>query len=118
MFQRAKAAIATGIQVLLAQAGMEREELRRICVGGFFGRFLDIANAQEIGLLPMISPDMVELCGNTALAGCADVLLSSAAVGRLKNIGARARLVNLSCCPDFDALFLDNLYLRPMGESE
>lgn len=115
MFQRAKAAIGTGIQVLLAKAGMGCEDLRRICVGGFFGRFLDIANALEIGLLPVIPPDMVELCGNTALAGCADALLSSAAVERLRNLGERARLINLSCCPDFDELFLKNLYLLPMG---
>jgi uncharacterized 2Fe-2S/4Fe-4S cluster protein (DUF4445 family) len=118
MFQRAKAAIGTGIQALLAHAGIECEELRRICVGGFFGRFLDIANAREIGLLPMLRLDNIELCGNTALAGCADALLSSAAVERLRNLGERARLINLSRCPDFDELFLKNLYLLPMRESE
>jgi uncharacterized 2Fe-2S/4Fe-4S cluster protein (DUF4445 family) len=118
MFQRAKAAIGTGIQVLLAKAGIGCADLRRICVGGFFGSFLDIASAHEIGLLPVIPPDNIELCGNTALAGCADLLLSSAAVERLRNLGERARLINLSGCPDFDELFLKNLYLLPMGESE
>jgi uncharacterized 2Fe-2S/4Fe-4S cluster protein (DUF4445 family) len=115
MFQRAKAAIGTGIQVLLAQAGIGSDDLRRICVGGFFGRFLDVANAREIGLLPGIPTELVELCGNTALAGCADALLSSAAVERLRNLGERAKLVNLSCCPDFEELFLRNLFLLPMS---
>jgi uncharacterized 2Fe-2S/4Fe-4S cluster protein (DUF4445 family) len=118
MFQRAKAAIGTGIQILLAEAGLGCDDLRRICVGGFFGRFLDIANAGEIGLLPYIPPGQVELCGNTALAGCAEALLSSVAAERLRNLGERAKLVNLSSCPDFDELFLRNLYLLPMGESE
>jgi uncharacterized 2Fe-2S/4Fe-4S cluster protein (DUF4445 family) len=115
VFQRAKAAIGTGIQVLLAQAAIGYQDLSRICVGGFFGRFLDIANAQEIGLLPRIPCELVELCGNTALAGCADALLSTVAMEHLKNLGDQARLINLSRCPDFDDLFLNNLYLLPMG---
>lgn len=114
VFQRAKAAIGVGIEVLLGQAGMGGEDLRRICVGGAFGRFLDVANAQEIGLLPMIQPDLVELCGNTALAGCEDMLLSPIVVERLKRLGNEARVINLSQCLDFDDIFLENLYLQPM----
>jgi uncharacterized 2Fe-2S/4Fe-4S cluster protein (DUF4445 family) len=114
MFQRAKAAIGAGVQVLLAHAAMGRAELRRICIGGFFGRFLDVANAREIGLLPGKPPDPVELCGNTSLAGCADTLLSSVALDRLKNLHDYARLIDLSHCPEFNEQFLNNLYLRPM----
>ncbi len=114
MFQRAKAAIGAGIRALLAQADMRYEDLQRICVGGAFGRFLNVANAQEVGLLPRIQPDLVELCGNTALAGCEDVLLSLAAVERLKNLRDQAKIINLSLCPDFDDIFLENLYLQPM----
>jgi uncharacterized 2Fe-2S/4Fe-4S cluster protein (DUF4445 family) len=115
VFQQAKAAIGTGIQVLLTQAAMGSEALRRIYVGGVFGRFLDVVNAQEIGLLPPISPERVDLCGNTALAGCAEALLSSAAVRRLEALRERTRIINLSRWPDFDDLFLNHLYLRPMG---
>jgi uncharacterized 2Fe-2S/4Fe-4S cluster protein (DUF4445 family) len=93
---------------------MGYKDLRRIYVGGLFGRFLDIINAQEIGLLPMIAPERVELCGNTALAGCAEILLSPVAVQCLKNLRAQTRIINLSHWPDFDDLFLTNLYLRPM----
>jgi uncharacterized 2Fe-2S/4Fe-4S cluster protein (DUF4445 family) len=94
---------------------MKCEDVKRICLGGFFGRFLDGANAREIGLLPGVPQALVELCGNTALAGCADALLSNAAVECLRKLGERARLVNLSVCPDFDELFMRNLYLLPMG---
>jgi uncharacterized 2Fe-2S/4Fe-4S cluster protein (DUF4445 family) len=114
MFQRAKAAIGGGVQVLLAHAAMRREELRRVCIGGFFGRFLDVANAREIGLLPGKPPDPVELCGNTSLAGCADALLSTVTLERLKNLRDHSRLIDLSHCPEFNELFLENLYLRPM----
>jgi uncharacterized 2Fe-2S/4Fe-4S cluster protein (DUF4445 family) len=115
VFQRAKAAIGAGIQVLLTQAAMGYKDLRRIYVGGLFGRFLDVVNAREIGLLPVIPPERVELRGNTALAGCAEALLSPVAVQFLKDLRDRARIINLSRWPDFDELFLANLYLRPMG---
>jgi uncharacterized 2Fe-2S/4Fe-4S cluster protein (DUF4445 family) len=115
LFQRAKAAIGTGIQVLLTQAAMELKDLRRIYVGGLFGRFLDVVNAQEIGLLPAIPPERVDLCGNTALAGCAQALLSSAADQSLKELTDQTRIINLSRWPDFDDLFLTHLYLQPMG---
>jgi uncharacterized 2Fe-2S/4Fe-4S cluster protein (DUF4445 family) len=114
VFQQAKAAVGTGIQVLLTQAAMEYDDVKRIYVGGFFGRFLDVVNAQQIGLLPSIPPGRVDLCGNTALAGCAKALLSSVAVQRLKELRDRTRIINLSRWPDFDDLFLTNLYLRPM----
>jgi uncharacterized 2Fe-2S/4Fe-4S cluster protein (DUF4445 family) len=114
VFQRAKAAIGTGIQVLLTQAAMGYKDLRRIYVGGLFGRFLDVVNAQEIGLLPVIPPERVDLCGNIALAGCAEVLLSPVAVQRLKNLRDQTRITNLARWPDFDDLFLTNLYLQPM----
>jgi uncharacterized 2Fe-2S/4Fe-4S cluster protein (DUF4445 family) len=69
MFQRAKAAISAGITCLLNQSGLNSRDVRRVCVCGAFGRFLNVSNAQAIGLLPGIDPEHVELCGNAALAG-------------------------------------------------
>ena len=114
VFQRAKAAIGVGIQALLANAGMRYEDIQRICVSGAFGGSLNVLNAQGIGLLPKISPERVELCGNTALAGCEDVLLSPGAAERLQRLVDQSRIINLSNCPDFDTLFLENLYLQPL----
>lgn len=118
LFQRAKAAIASGIQALLTQAGMEPADLKRICIGGFFGRFLDSGNALRIGLLPAISPDRIELCGCTALAGCAEALLSPCRLDQLKKIGEEARLLNLSHFPGLDELYMRNLYLLPMEKCD
>ena len=116
LFQRAKAAVAVAIQVLLQRAGMAYGDLRRICVSGAFGAALDVVNAQRIGLLPVAAPDRVELCGNTALAGCELALLSPAVVERLAYLGTQARIVNLAHCPEFSTLFLEHLYLRPCEE--
>jgi uncharacterized 2Fe-2S/4Fe-4S cluster protein (DUF4445 family) len=116
LFQRAKAAIGVGIQVLLEQACMGYGDLRRICVSGAFGTALDVVNAQEIGLLPGIPLDQVELCGNTALAGCEHALLSPGVVEHLEHLGTQARIINLAQCPEFYTLFLEHLYLRPCVE--
>ena len=66
MVQRAKAAIGVGILVLCGHAGVGLKDLGRVCVGGAFGRYLDVGNAQAIGLLPPVPPETVELAGNTA----------------------------------------------------
>jgi uncharacterized 2Fe-2S/4Fe-4S cluster protein (DUF4445 family) len=116
LFQRAKAAIGVGIQVLLEQAGMGYGDLQRICVSGTFGSALDIANAQETGLLPRIPPDRIELCGNSALTGCERALLSPDAAEKLEHLSSQARIVNLAHCPEFYTLFLEHLYLRPCVE--
>jgi uncharacterized 2Fe-2S/4Fe-4S cluster protein (DUF4445 family) len=114
LIQRAKAAVGTGVQVLLTQAAMTCKDLSRICVGGLFGRFLDVVNAQEIGLLPVVPVERVELCGNSALAGCAEALLSPVVVRRMEDLREQARIVSLSRWPGFDDLYLKNLYLQPM----
>ncbi|MGO9568062.1 MAG: ASKHA domain-containing protein [Desulfomonilaceae bacterium] len=113
VFQRAKAAIGAGIHVLMGQADMRYKDLRRICVGGAFGSFLNIANAQEMGLLPKIQPELVELYGNTALAGCEDAMLSHVAAQHLARIRDRLKFINLSQCLNFDDIFLEHLYLQP-----
>ena len=113
-FQRAKAAIGVAVKVLLAKAGMGYNELKRICIGGIFGQYLDITNAMEIGLLPSI-PGIVETSGNTALAGCEAVLISSERKEQLQEVMRRAVIINLSDCADFESLFLEHLYLMPIS---
>jgi len=112
-FQRAKGALGAAFSTLLARAQLSATELSRICVCGAFGRNLNVRNAQRIGLLPDIPPERVELCGNTALAGCEHLLLSPARTAELASLRKRAAIVSLSQASDFEALFLDNLYLDP-----
>ena len=105
-FQRAKAAVAAGIRVLLHRAGMSSTDIKGIYVAGNFGRFLDIPNAQQIGLLPNNSPDKVYLCGNAALQGAQDVMVHEAAKEMLAAIKNKAISVNLG----FDAEFRVDFY--------
>ena len=117
IFQRAKAAIGVAVKVLMTKAGMGYSELRRICIGGVFGQYLNIVNAQEIGLLPAIPGLLIETLGNTALAGCETLLLSSEAKERMQEVRNYAVFVNLSTVAEFETLFLENLYLKPPAEN-
>lgn len=111
--QRAKAAIGAGIAVLCGEAGIRSSDLRRVVAAGLFGRYLDIANAQAIGLLPTVAAERVDLAGNTALAGAAALLLSHRATEDMARCVAACRLVNLAMMPAFNDAFLENLYLQP-----
>ncbi len=113
-FQRAKAAIGAGVICLLRKAGMNIKDLERIYVCGAFGRCLNIKNAQKIGLLPDITPQNIELCGNTSLAGCELLLFSPAKQEAIKLLKEKTRLINMSQAPRFEELFINNLYLQCM----
>ena len=73
-----------------------------MCVCGAFGQYLNPRNAQAIGLLPEIAAERIELCGNTALAGCERLLFSEAAAASLTSLRQRAAVINLSQRSDFD----------------
>ena len=114
LFQRAKAAIGAGVQILLDRAKWPMEDLRRICICGTFGQYLNIQHAREIGLLPITSSRRVELWGNSALEGCELLLSLPERKECLDALRKKCRLVNLSQAPEFEDLFLENLFLQPM----
>ncbi|NTV13584.1 MAG: ATP-binding protein [Desulfobulbaceae bacterium] len=109
VLQRAKAAVAAGTACLLRAAGMRPGDLSRLCVGGAFGEYLQIASAQAIGLLPEIAPERIELCGNTALAGCEELLLNPTTA--LSPGQEKSNAINLALAPEFENLFIKNLYI-------
>jgi uncharacterized 2Fe-2S/4Fe-4S cluster protein (DUF4445 family) len=116
VFQRAKAAISAAVRVLLSMARMRTTELKRIHIGGAFGHFLNRRNSIEIGLLPELSHDAIELCGNSALRGCEELLMSDHSTRILMDLKANARLINLAQSEEFEALFLEGLYLGKWKE--
>jgi uncharacterized 2Fe-2S/4Fe-4S cluster protein (DUF4445 family) len=66
---RAKGAIYSGCQTLLAEVGMGMDDLDRIILAGGFGSYIDLEKAMVIGLLPEIDPDKVTFIGNASLLG-------------------------------------------------
>ena len=113
--QRAKAGVAAAAQLLLAEAGLTVADVRRVCVSGTFGTHLDIGNAQAIGMLPQIEGGRVELCGNTALAGCGRILCEAPPEDDAWGL-PQATVVNMSLRSEFESAFIANLQLQPWQE--
>lgn len=70
-FMLAKAAIATGWQMLMEYAGIEEGQLDRVYIAGSFGSNIDVAKARAIGLLPDV--ENIKAVGNTSLEGAARI---------------------------------------------
>ena len=117
-FQRAKAAMAAGMTHLLAQAGMAWDDLGRLCVCGAFGRTLDLAHAQAIGLLPPIAPALIELHADASLAGCEAGLLCADGARRFAALASSIKPINLSLSPEYEDRYIDHLRLQPISPSK
>ncbi len=70
-FMLAKAAIATGWQMLMEYAGIEEGQLARVYIAGSFGNNIDVAKARAIGLLPDV--ENIKAVGNTSLEGAVKI---------------------------------------------
>lgn len=114
VFQRAKAAVAAAIEILMARSGNAGADLVRLVICGAFGRHLDAEHAFEVGLIPVMSPARVEFLEDAALAGGERILAADDPVRLLAPIRRAARILNLALDPIFEERFIQNLYLRPL----
>ena len=73
---RAKAAIFSACRTLLKKADMDFGGISKIYIAGGFGRYLDIADAETIGLIPNLPHEKYVFLGNTALSGARMCLVS------------------------------------------
>ncbi|MCX5994317.1 MAG: ASKHA domain-containing protein [Chloroflexi bacterium] len=70
--QLAKAAIRTGIDVLLKSADIAAPDVKRIIIAGTFGNYIDIKSAIRVGMLPDLPARRFSQVGNAAGAGTED----------------------------------------------
>ena len=107
--QFAKAAIATGWRLLVAELGIEESEIQQVLLAGSFGSFLSPASAIRIGLVPHLPRTRIVAAGNVAGEGAKMALLSMqerhAATAMLDSVS----YVELSDRPDFNDRFVDEL---------
>lgn len=108
--QLAKAAIAAGWSLLLANADLAPEDLRHVYVAGAFGNYLGLDNALGIGLLPGIAADRVAFVGNAAGVGAQMALIDVRQRERIEKLRRRITFRELA----MDAKFHE-VFLREMG---
>jgi uncharacterized 2Fe-2S/4Fe-4S cluster protein (DUF4445 family) len=76
--QLAKAAIRTGIQILLDVNDKSEKEIDSIIIAGAFGSYIDLSGAITIGMLPNLPLSRYRQVGNAAGTGARLALISSA----------------------------------------
>ncbi len=107
--QLAKSAIATGIRLLLRQAGLTFEDVDAFFLAGGFGNYMNADNAMKIGLLPRQLKNKVVSLGNTSGTGALLAVKSLSFLDVLNSVIQRSRHIELSEDPDFALEFAMNM---------
>ena len=109
--QLAKAAIRTGIQVLLETNGCSEEEVKQVIIAGAFGTYIDVSSAITIGMLPSLPLDRFRQVGNAAGMGAKLALISGSKRSQAQNIASRVHYLELATAPNFMSTFVQASYL-------
>ncbi|HEV7710925.1 MAG TPA: ASKHA domain-containing protein [Asanoa sp.] len=111
--QFAKAAIATGWHLLLAELGIDRTDIQQVLLAGSFGSYLSPASAIRIGLVPTLPVLRVVSAGNVAGEGAKMALLSVRERAGAATLLEEVEYVELSDRADFNDRFVDLLAFPP-----
>ena len=111
--QLAKAAIRTGIELLLRDRELREDDIELVVIAGAFGSYIDVSSAIAIGLLPVLPLDRFKQVGNAAGVGVRQILASRQTRARARELAQRCRYVELSTRDDFQKTFLHNIGFKP-----
>lgn len=107
--QLAKAAIASGIQVLMYEAGITCQQIDEVVLAGGFGNYINIESAAAIGLLPKELLEKTVGAKNAAGSGAINAAISQAAWQKSKRLAKQMKYVELSKHEKFEELFISNM---------
>jgi len=109
--QLAKAAIRTGIQILLETSGCAEDDIEQVIVAGAFGTYIDISSAVAIGMLPPLPLNRFSQVGNAAGMGAKMALISIRSRTQAEDIASMVSYIELASTPSFQATFMQASYL-------
>lgn len=98
---QAKGANVAGLNIVMTEYGLEYSGLDTFYIAGGFGRHLDLAAAQRIGLVPNLPEGRVAKIGNASIEGASIALRSQARRRELEKLVRRIEHVELETDPFF-----------------
>jgi uncharacterized 2Fe-2S/4Fe-4S cluster protein (DUF4445 family) len=107
--QLAKSAIASGIKILLKQAGISFNQLDALFLAGGFGNYINTENAISIGLLPAEMKEKIIPLGNTSGTGAILSLKSIKFDDVIRNLLSKSQHIELAEDEDFAVEFAMNM---------
>ena len=107
--QLAKAAVHTGVLMLLTEAGISVSDLEEIVVAGSFGYHLNPESLRQISLIPREFQGKVSFVGNSSLSGASMALLNQKVLVDMEQIRSRVSVLELASHLQFRAQFISSL---------
>ncbi len=108
--QLAKAALAAGVETLLAVTETDVEDIDTVFLAGGFGNYIRPESAAVIGLLPPALSGKVRSLGNAAARGALMTLLSRRHMDEAIHIARNAESLELSGREDFRHHYVESLF--------
>jgi uncharacterized 2Fe-2S/4Fe-4S cluster protein (DUF4445 family) len=107
-FQLAKAAIASGLQILLNTFEITFDEVENVFIAGGFGNFLNLKNVIQTGLIETSEEKIIKM-GNTALIGAKMFLFEDEKF--IQKILNKTSHINLEGDPNFQNIYVEKLMM-------
>ena len=107
--QLAKAALASGIELLCQEMGVSDSEISQVLLAGAFGTYLSPASACRIGLIPDPLLNRIRAIGNAAGEGAKLAAYSQTALTQSEALAKQAKFVELATSRQFQETFLKRL---------
>ena len=111
---QAKAANYCGQYIVMRALGVDPAEVERLYLAGGFANYVNVRNAQSIGLLAPVPEARVVKAGNAAARGARAILLSGTRRRALEREVQAIEHIELETTPDFFDLFVDGCQFKPM----
>ncbi len=109
--QLAKAAIFTGVSVLMKKLRLRASEIERVYAAGAFGTYVDAASAITIGMYPDVPVERITFIGNAAGSGARMCLRSTSMRDLADELSKKVRYVELAAEKDFQSEFAKAMFL-------
>lgn len=113
--QLAKAAVRTGIELVMDAAKVDIADLDAVLVAGAFGGALEPDELVEIGMLPVGFAPLTRAVGNSSLQGAVAIALDVGLMEEARRVAAHASHVDLAVIPDFNERLISALAIQPRG---
>ena len=110
-FIRAKGAIFSAIDTMLAAVDMPVEAIDKVYVAGGIGSGINMKNSVNIGMLPDVDLEKYHYIGNSSLTGSYAMVMSDEAIAKCKEVGANMTYLELSTHPGYMDNFVAACFL-------
>lgn len=107
--QLAKAAIRTGVELLLHTRGLGSDAIERLVIAGAFGAYIQVESGIAVGLFPALPRERFIQVGNAAGIGARRMLASGKARHCSDVLSERCCYLELSTRGDFQNRFIGNI---------